>query len=327
MDSSNSDEVQLSTGRSASATPLADALLHDDPRPGYASPGIAMLDDEGTLTLTRALPRVVLCLKVSYVEKVDQVLNIPSRAVSNLRAWLNRQILASQGINEMPKSNTRAMTTLDQIWEILAQFEADKKNKSVIIRATPLDVGFKTPIVEASVFPTTASSIATGPNQQSDMDAPTCLTKGHNNFLDRENQQECTLASVASGYDIPPRAADIASQFEVQALQAEITRLKQSVNDYAGRVQRANNSIRKLRNELRDSNDITKELRDKCIRTEKKLDIFVGSGAVNKVSHFNVILHRHLIILSSKAPLAHASSCRVCSVLFSQTCSQLLYAC
>ena len=82
--------ISPKTTRSA-WTPMADAFLYNDPRPGYAGPGLGWLDGGGSFTLSRQLPGVIFCLKIAFVERVQLGLSVPSRAVTDLVSWLHRQ--------------------------------------------------------------------------------------------------------------------------------------------------------------------------------------------------------------------------------------------
>lgn len=274
-------------------THLADALLYDDPRPGYAGPGIVSLDLGGTLTLARELPRMVLCLKIYYVYEVNPLWNVPLRAVADLKAWLDRQFLASQDITPMPKLNPRAITTLDQIWEFLAQFDANIQHKSTFVRATPTDLGFRTAIVEASVIPQTRLT----PLMTSPEGAQNFLTDSSRHIAYLGDQKELALAGLGNCRKLLPQNADMSLLCENQAQQAEIARLTDSITKYGGRMRSANDNIRALRNEVRDAQDQISELQDKYKRAKKRADGLDDNRARAEVSHCLSPKGRNLVAL------------------------------
>lgn len=264
---SASHKVKMPTGRprvpqseAHQSTDLADALLHNDPRPGYAGPGIVWLDNEGTLGLAREFPGMCLCLKISYVDEVDPIWNIPLRVVSNLKGWLNRQFLAAQGITPMPKLNRRAITTLAQIWELLAQFDADVQHKSAFIRGTPIDLAFKKPIVEASVIFQTRPTQVTTTSPEVDMITNDVLANGSEHVAYVEGQKGIAPEHLPSRHHVFSKSMEMSLQCKIQAQQAEIARLMSSITCYSSRIRTANREIRSLKNELRDSQNLNREL-------------------------------------------------------------------
>jgi hypothetical protein len=264
---------------------LADALLHDDTRPGYAGPGMVSLDSEGTLTLAREFPGMILCLKIFYVYQVDPIWNIPLRAVADLKNWLNRQFLASQDLTPMPKMSPRAMTTLSQIWELLAEFDADAGHISAIIRVTPTDLASRIPIVEASVISQTRPVQAAANNLDVDMVARDCQVGGSNHEAYVEAQNQLPPAGRIE-YHIPfTESADASLQCKNQAQQAEIARLTKSISKYGSRVRGANDNIRALRNELRDLQNHNTALQDKYDGAKKRVKMLIDDRAKTTVSH------------------------------------------
>jgi hypothetical protein len=260
-------------------TYLADALLHDDLRPGYAGPGMVSLDCEGTLTLARELPRMVLCLKIYYVYKVNPLWTIPLRSVTDLKSWLDRQFLASQEITPMPKLNHRATTTPIHIWELLAQFDANIQNKSIFVRATPSDLGDRLAIVEASVITQTRLKQA--------MDGPQGtrqrLTDDSKTFSYLRNQNGHAADDGGDG-NLCSQKADMSLLCENQAQQAEITRLNRSIMGYGTRMRAANVNIRTLKNELRDSLTQNSELQDRYNKVKQEAEGLFLKNAGDKVS-------------------------------------------
>jgi len=261
-------------------THLADALLYDDINPGYAGPGMVLLDCEGTLTLARELPRMVLCLKIYYVYEVNPLWNIPLRTVADLKSWLDRQFLASQEITPMPKLNQRAITTLSHIWELVAQFDANMQDKSVFVRATPSDLEDRTAIVEASVIaqarPAQAMKSPEVIRQQ--------LSDGSKTVSCLGDQNDHTAADVDDGGELCSQTADMSLLCENQAQQAEITRLKCSIKSYGGRLRAANDNIRALRNELRDSRNQNSELQDRHNKAKQEAGGLSPKNAGDEVS-------------------------------------------
>ncbi len=259
-------------------------MLHNNPRPGYAGPGLVSLDGEGILTLAREVPEAVLCLKIFYVYEVNPQWNIPLRIVADLKLWLNRQFLASQDITPMPKLNTRAITTLDSIWELLAEFDASMQHQSAFVRATPVDLASRMPIVEASVIPRVWPTQMGPTNAEVGMVAQEWLgTSTHNAY--NEDQEKLVAAGLTNCHNAIPATADTLLQYKNQAQEAEIERLTSSINQYSGRVRSANGAIRSLRNELRDSRNHSNELQDKYNKAKLRADRLLGSRAGAEVSH------------------------------------------
>jgi hypothetical protein len=254
---------------------MADALLYNDPCPGYAGPGMVSLDCGGTLTLARELPRMVLCLKIYYVYEVNPIWNIPLRAVADLKTWLDRQFLASHEITPMPKLNPRAITTLGHIWEFLAQFDANIQQKSTIVRATPSDLGNRTAIVEASVIPQYCPTQA----MKSPGISRRRLTDSSKTISCLGDQNEYRSAGVGDRSQLRSQNVDMSLLCENQAQQAEIARLKSSIMSYGGRLRSANDDLRALRNEVRDSRNQNSELQDRYTKAKKEADgLFYGSA-------------------------------------------------
>jgi hypothetical protein len=264
---------------------LADALLHDDTRPGYAGPGMVSLGSEGTLTLAREFPRMILCLKIFYVYEVDPIWNIPLRAVTDLKNWLNRQFLASQEIIPMPKMSPRAMTTLNQIWEILAEFDANAEHISAITRATPTDLASRIPIVEASVVPQTRPTQAAANTLDVEMVARDCPVGSSNHIAYVEPQNQLSPAGRIEYHNPFTERANPSLQCKNRAQQAEIVRLTKSISKYSSRVRAANDNIRSLRNELRDLQNHNTALQDKYDGAKKRVKMLVDDRAGTTVSH------------------------------------------
>lgn len=267
------------------STDLADALLHNDPRPGYAGPGIVWLDNEGTLGLAREFPGMCLCLKISYVDEVDPIWNIPLRVVSNLKGWLNRQFLAAQGITPMPKLNRRAITTLAQIWELLAQFDADVQHKSAFIRGTPIDLAFKKPIVEASVIFQTRPTQVTTTSPEVDMITNDVLANGSEHVAYVEGQKGIAPEHLPSRHHVFSKSMEMSLQCKIQAQQAEIARLMSSITCYSSRIRTANREIRSLKNELRDSQNLNRELQQQYNMAKRGANWIALSKPGAEVSH------------------------------------------
>lgn len=257
---------------------LADTLLHEDPRPGYVGVGKVSIDSEGSLTLARELPEMILCLKIFYVHQVNPLWAIPSKTVADLKGWLNRQFLASQQITPMPKINPKATTTLDQVWEILAEFDANKSQRSAIILATPIELASRILMVEASVISRT-------PSTQMNKDRPEFDPLAQQNWTEssRNRDQAATAGSLAVHDTIPPNT-NTSLQYDNQALRAEIARLTKSVSASSANLRLANNSVRLLRNNLRDSQNRNSDLLDKYDRVKKRIQSLTNE-ARTEVSH------------------------------------------
>jgi hypothetical protein len=264
---------------------LADALLHDDTRPGYAGPGMLSLDSEGTLTLAREFPGMILCLKIFYVYEVDPIWNIPLRAVADLKNWLNRQFLASQAITPMPKISPRAMTTLNQIWEVLAEFDANAEHISAITRATPTDLASRIPIVEASVIPQTLPTHAAANTLDVEMVARDCPVGSSNHIAYVEPLNQLPPVGRIEHHNPFTERANPSLQYKSRAQQAEIVRLTKSISKYGSRVRGANDNIRSLRNELRDLQNHNTALQDKYDGAKKRVKMLVDDRAGTTVSH------------------------------------------
>jgi hypothetical protein len=289
-------------------THLADALLHDDPRPGYAGPGLVWLDDEGTLSLARELPGMVLCLKIFYVYQVDPLWNIPLQVVADLKVWLNRQFLASQGITPMPKLSSRAITTSDQVWKLLAQFDANTLHKSAFIRATPVDSAPQIPIVAASVKSQIHPTRTALASPDFGMVAQAFLAKAPTKLSYLDGQSTQTQADLAKCRNSHPLNVDMSLQRQNQAQHAEIARLTNSIKEYGSRIRSAYRDIRQLRNELRDSQNQNRELREKYALSKQKAIRVDQSGTRARVGH-------HLYYLLVSFPLDY--SCCVYRVVYS----------
>ena len=256
--------------------------MHNDPRPGYAGPSIVSIDSEGALSIARELPGIILCLKLSHVYEVDPLWNISPRPVVDLKAWLQRQFLASQGITPTPKLNPRAITTLDQIWELLAQVDANSHQKSLFFRATPIEPGSRTPVVEASVISQTHSTRAATTGAEVSHE---CSRGEAKRSVEPEDQNELAPAVLSNCNELLPPDVDVSLQWKNQAQQAEIARLTKSINQYGTRIRAANDDIRSLRNELRDSQNEKSELQVKYDRAKRTAGRLVHSGAKTEVSH------------------------------------------
>jgi hypothetical protein len=259
---------------------LANAMLYHDHNPGYAGPGMVSLDCEGTLTLSRDIPQMVLSLKIYYVYEVNPLWNIPLRTVTDLKSWLDRQFLASREITPIPKLNQRAITTLSSIWELLTQFQTNIYNRSVLVRATPTDLEDRIAIVEASVIaeppPTPAMKTPEAARQR------LIDSSQHVSYLGYQIKR--TVADVGNEGKLYPQKADMSLLCENQAQQAEITRLTCSTKRYGRRMRVANNNIRTLRNELRDSRNQNSELQDRLDKAEHEAGGLFPNYARDEVS-------------------------------------------
>lgn len=281
-------------------THMADALLHNDARPGYAGPATVSLDSEGILHLARKLPGMVFCLKIYYVNEVNPIWNIALRAVNDLKVWLDRQFLAPQQITRMPKLNPRAVTTLDQVWELLAEFDATAKHKSAFIRATPIALASKIPIVEASViFPIQPAQTAVAIPQVG-MIAGSSMPDTSNHLAPPKSHDKQGPAGPSTYHNVFPQSGEMSLHHKNQVQRAEIVRLKTSVYKYSTRIRGANGEIRSLRNDLRDAQNRNSDLQDKYDRAKTMVDRTAGTEATAEVSH---IILPHAWILPSMQPL------------------------
>ena len=288
-----SNRVQMSAGSPCAPLPsttdqpadLADALLHNDPRPGYAGPGIVWLDSEGTLGLAREFPGMSFCLKIYYVCEVDPLWNIPMKVVTKLKGWLHRQFLAAQGITPTRKLNPRAVTTQAQVWELLAQFDANVQHKATFIRGTPIELASKKPIVEASVsFHTRPAQLATA-GQEVGMIAQDILADDPKRVAGVEGQKRISSERHSSCHSVSSESMEASLQRTIQAQQAEIARLMSSIAGYSSQIRSANCDIRSLRTELRDSQNLNDELQHKCYMAKKEAGGMAYKTTGVEVSH------------------------------------------
>jgi hypothetical protein len=286
--SNSADKVPLST-RSSSApgpqslapTQLVDAFLYGDCRPGSARPGMARVDVRGTLTLQREIPGLVLYLNVAFVDEVNPTWNIPLTVMADLGAWLNREFAASQNTRGIPKFIARAITTIDQIWEVLARFDTTAAEKASLIRATPVELVTRMPIIEASVIflnpPTEAAparpGLAAVPQGYTANTTYQIARSTDNNVL--------TNDSIANDHNRVPQPDDKSLQNKNEAQQAEITALERSVKRYSTRIRAANKQIRELQTKLRDSEDRVGQLQNKHNAATKKGEFLGGSRNVS----------------------------------------------
>ena len=202
---------------SSGGNELVDTFLFDDCCPEYGAPGSALLND-GTLSLVRRIAGVILCLEISFVEKVNPIWSVPLRDVVNVRSWLNRQFLTIQNINTMPKINPRATTKLEQLWDFLGQFDTSIECQATILRAVPLELESRITLLRARVF-------TSRPGQQE-------LSSMQGNHVD------ATLSTSLA--ELPAK---------VWAQQAEISRLNKSLHNCARDIRKANATIRDIRSE------------------------------------------------------------------------------
>lgn len=259
----------------------ADVFLYDDTRPGSAGRGTARLDDDGVFILSRELRGKVLCFKMAFVNQDSPNWNMPWEAVEDLGAWLNFQLLALESIPIMQKPNPTAITYIDQIWGLLARFDTSAEEKSILIRATPIEMDTSIPMVEVSVLGPSTSPEAASFNPNAAMMPQGYVMNTPSNMARLQNPNAPACGSAAQHHVGLAQPSDRPFQSNNEAQEAEITRLRTSVNKYSQRIRLANNDIRELRNNLRDSDQSNRELRKKYGIAMKMDDRSVGNDAVN----------------------------------------------
>ncbi len=304
-----SDEVPLSAESSFAHGPErpvpiqpADGFLYDDTRPGYAGRGMARSSDDGISTLSRELPGRILCFKITFVNEGSPYWNIPLEAVEDLGAWLNCQFLALQSMPIMSKPNPIAITHIDQIWGLLARFDTTAEEKSILIRATPIEMDTSIPMVELSIVWPITSPEAASFNPNAAMMPQGYAMNTPSNMARLQNQNALPSVSVDDYQVDSGQPSDKLLQSKNEAQEAEITRLTTSVKQYGQRMRLANNDIRELRGKLRDSEQSIRELQQKY---RNALSPGKGSVSSKEVSASSLIAIQSLVCMKSSFQLGY----------------------
>ena len=173
---------------------------------------------------------------------------------------------------------------MDQAWELFARFETTEKDKSVIIQRTPVDLGSRLPLVEASVIPFIPRTLTPLTNAVTTIVPTGASGEPTNHMADSKDHTAPTHGAIASCCNALSPPADRSLQFKSEAQQAEIARLTKSGKQYATRLRNANGEIRDLRNKLRDSESQREELQEKHDVAMKKINTLVGRNVVSAVT-------------------------------------------